>query len=149
MANKVTSDKAVPCLEEYHVSAKYAFLLQDPLTKLPEYYQPWMTIAENLEQSISNGTIREQIQAMPLLDYSRLSGHKQYRLAQLILCCLTQGYVWVDGEDGIPEILPKQLAVPFAGVSEHLHVQPIICVTNFGLCNWKLKDPSQPAELEY
>ncbi len=41
---------------------------------------------------------------MELLDHTQLSGHRQWRLAQLILACLTQGYVWVNGEDDIPEV---------------------------------------------
>ncbi|XP_072043674.1 indoleamine 2,3-dioxygenase 2-like [Amphiura filiformis] len=138
----------VPRLEDYHVSSTYGFLLQDPLTTLPDYFQPWMAVANRLEECIANETIREEIHKLPLLDHTRLSGHKALRLAQVVLSCLTQGYVWSDGEDGIPTVLPKQLAIPYAGVSEQLGVPPSISVYSFGLANWKLKDSSQPPSLE-
>ncbi|XP_072043832.1 indoleamine 2,3-dioxygenase 2-like [Amphiura filiformis] len=61
---------------------------------------------------------------------------------------MMQAYVWVFGEDGVPAVLPKQVAVPLAGICEHLGTQP--CPTNmaYGLANWKRKDPTKASDLE-
>ena len=48
----------------------------------------------------------------------------------------------------ITKVLPKQLAIPYAGVSAHLGVPPSAVNMGYGLANWKLKDKSKPVELE-
>ena len=42
---------------------------------------------------------------MPFLEAERLSGHKQLRLANLILSQMTSGYVWQEGDKGIIKVL--------------------------------------------
>ncbi|XP_072043592.1 indoleamine 2,3-dioxygenase 2-like isoform X2 [Amphiura filiformis] len=138
----------VPRLEDYHVSRKFGFLLEDPLTDLPEYFQPWMRLARNMEAMIKNETIREEIHQMPLLDHTRLANHREQRLAQVALSFMMQAYVWVFGEDGVPAVLPKQVAVPLAGVCEHLGMLPFITNMAYGLANWKRKDPTKAPDLE-
>ena len=41
---------------------------------------------------------------MPLLDHTRLANHKEWRLAELVLSLMAQGYVWVFGEEGVPAV---------------------------------------------
>jgi len=44
---------------------------------------------------------------MPLLDYTKLVGHKQHRLAHMCLTFIGSAYVWQDGEDGVPTVTIK------------------------------------------
>jgi len=41
---------------------------------------------------------------MELLDHNRLQGHRQWRLAQMILSFVGHGYVWQEGDHDIPTV---------------------------------------------
>eukprot|EP00057_Strongylocentrotus_purpuratus_P008220 XP_011662694.1 PREDICTED: indoleamine 2,3-dioxygenase 2-like [Strongylocentrotus purpuratus] len=92
--------------------------------------------------------IAVQAFTLPLLDHARLSSPAELKTALVYLTCITYGYVWCDGEEGIPEVLPACLAVPYAAVAERLQVPPSISQYSFILLNWKLKDPQGKVELD-
>jgi len=41
---------------------------------------------------------------MELLDHNRLQGHRQWRLAQMILSFIGHGYVWQEGDNDVPSV---------------------------------------------
>ncbi|XP_072043594.1 indoleamine 2,3-dioxygenase 2-like [Amphiura filiformis] len=138
----------IPRLCDYDVSGKYGFMVDDPLTDLPPYFSPWMKIANNLQSLVKNDRLREAVHQMPLLDYTRLEGVKEWRLAHVVLSFISSGYVWVKGEEHIPKVLPRNLAIPYAGISDYLGMTPSFTHSSSVLANWKLIDPSKPAELD-
>nr|XP_015000711.1 indoleamine 2,3-dioxygenase 2 isoform X4 [Macaca mulatta]XP_045254117.1 indoleamine 2,3-dioxygenase 2 isoform X3 [Macaca fascicularis] len=96
---------AVPLsLERYHISEEYGFLLPDSLKELPDHYRPWMEIANKLPQLIDAHQLRAHVDKMPLLSCQFLKGHREQRLAHLVLSFLTMGYVWQEGEAQPAEI---------------------------------------------
>ncbi|XP_069125041.1 myoglobin-like isoform X1 [Argopecten irradians] len=85
---------------------------------------------------------------MPVVDHSRLCGHRQLRLAHLQLSVIVNGYVWQDGDHGVPKSLPPCLAIPFCGISRLLDVQPILSHIDLVLSNWAFIDKSRPPSLD-
>ncbi len=80
---------------------------------------------------------------MPLLDTSSLTDYKDMRLGHLYLCYIGNGYVWQDGDSGVPVCLPRQVAVPWCALSDRLGLQPCMSHAVAALANWKLKDPTK------
>ncbi|KAE8619056.1 hypothetical protein XENTR_v10009583 [Xenopus tropicalis] len=134
--------------KEFYVSEHYGFILQDPLEKLPEYYKPWMTIAENVCLLIETKQVREAVRQMPELTIQHLSGYREQRLARLILGHIVMGYVWQDGEQGAIKALPRCLAVPYFNLSEVLGMPPILVHADLVLANWRRKNPQGPLTIE-
>ncbi|XP_072874143.1 indoleamine 2,3-dioxygenase 2 [Chlorocebus sabaeus] len=128
-------------LERYHISEEYGFLLPDSLKELPDHYRPWMEIANKLPQLIDAHQLRAHVDKMPLLSCQFLKGHREQRLAHLVLSFLTMGYVWQEGEAQPAEVLPRNLALPFVEVSRNLGLPPILVHSDLVLTNWTKKDP--------
>ncbi|XP_064203462.1 indoleamine 2,3-dioxygenase 1 isoform X1 [Anguilla rostrata] len=135
-------------LERYHVSEEYGFILQEPLTELPPYYQTWMDIARRVTDLVQSHTLRTHIHQMPQLDPSFLQSHRELRLAHLALSIMTMGYVWQEGEKGTVKVLPRNLAVPFWEVSQRLGLPPILTHADGVLANWRKRDPEGPFDME-
>ncbi|XP_038641563.1 indoleamine 2,3-dioxygenase 1 isoform X1 [Scyliorhinus canicula] len=134
-------------LEEFHVSKEWGFVLPDPLSDLPKFYQSWMDIANNLTHLIEHHQLRCEVNNMQLLSTGFLIGHKQLRLAHMALSFITMGYVWQEGEHNIAKVLPKSLAVPFCEISKIIGLPPILVHADCVLTNWKKKDPKKEMEL--
>ncbi|XP_012931524.1 indoleamine 2,3-dioxygenase 2 isoform X1 [Heterocephalus glaber] len=136
------------CLGRYHISEEYGFLLPNPLKELPEYYQPWMEIANKLPYLIESHQLRACVnKQMPLLSCHLLEGHRQLRLAHLVLSAVTMGYVWQEREKQPAEVLPRSLAIPMVEVSKILGLPPILAHSDLVLTNWTKKDPKGPLEI--
>lgn len=82
-------------LTKYAVTEN-AFLPQSsPPTILSDsYYEPWETIASQLSTLIDNGTIREAVAQMPVLNTDALVDEPEWRRAYCILAYMTHAYVW-------------------------------------------------------
>ncbi|XP_040270484.1 indoleamine 2,3-dioxygenase 2 [Bufo bufo] len=135
-------------LEDCYVSEEYGFILQDPLVKLPEYYKPWMDIAELLAELIEEKKLQGEVAKIPELDTQHLKGYRQLRLARVMLTHIIMGYVWQNGETAGLKVLPRNLAVPFSNVSQILGLPLIIVHADLVLANWKRKDPTGPLTIE-
>uniref|UniRef100_A0A8C3NQ76 Uncharacterized protein n=1 Tax=Geospiza parvula TaxID=87175 RepID=A0A8C3NQ76_GEOPR len=126
-------------LSSFHISEEFGFLLPDPLTELPAPYSPWMDIARELPQLITNHQLRSRVHQ---LSPQQLRGREELHLAHLVLSFITMGYVWQEGEEGTVQVLPRNLAVPFWEVSQALGLPPILSHADFVLANWRRKDPN-------
>ncbi|KAK2154383.1 hypothetical protein LSH36_269g02021 [Paralvinella palmiformis] len=116
-------------------------------TELPEYFSPWMKIGKVIDHLLETHQLRDEVDKMPFLEAERLSGHKQLRLANLILSQMTSGYVWQEGDKGIIKTVPKQLAIPMCYTAERLGLPKIATHSSLCAANWKLIDPNGPVEL--
>ncbi|XP_020494857.1 indoleamine 2,3-dioxygenase 2-like [Labrus bergylta] len=133
--------------DTFDISEELGFLLEEPLTHLPDYYQVWLDLANNLEHLIETGKLRELVHKMPLLSTHLLSNHRELRLAHLALGFISMGYVWQEGQQAPAEILPKALAWPFWLISRRLGLPPILTYADTVLANWKLTDPTGEMEI--
>nr|XP_035126258.1 indoleamine 2,3-dioxygenase 2 isoform X4 [Callithrix jacchus] len=100
-----------------------------------------MEIANKLTQLIDAHQLRVHVDKMPLLSCQFLKGHREQRLAHLVLSFLTMGYVWQEGEAQPAEVLPRNLALPLVEVSRNLGLPPILVHSDLVLTNWTKKDP--------
>ncbi|XP_022092693.1 indoleamine 2,3-dioxygenase 2-like [Acanthaster planci] len=132
---------SIPRLQDYSVSPTLGFMRENPLHKLPEYFDPWWKIVTRIPELVEDGTLRDEVTKMPFLDYRKLDGEPEWRLGHVVLSAITQTYVWVAGEKHIPLSLPKNLAVPYWEISKLLGITPSCCHFNSILENWMLVDP--------
>ncbi|XP_006900360.1 PREDICTED: indoleamine 2,3-dioxygenase 2 [Elephantulus edwardii] len=128
-------------LRRFHISEEYGFLLPEPLKELPDYYKPWMEIANKLSHLIENHQLHVHVSKMPLLNCHFLESYREQRLAHLVLSSITMGYVWQEGETQPEQILPRNLALPFVEVSRNLGLPPILVHSDLVLANWTKRDP--------
>ncbi|XP_019369978.1 PREDICTED: indoleamine 2,3-dioxygenase 2 [Gavialis gangeticus] len=143
-----TEQPPPPCtLDKFHISREYGFLLPDPQTELPAPYRPWMDLARSLPDLIATRQLRAHVHQAPQLSAAQLHGHRDLRLAHLVLGFITAGYVWQDGEEGPAKVLPQNLAVPFWEVSRRLGLPPILLHADLVLANWRRRDRAGPLEL--
>ncbi|XP_040906568.1 indoleamine 2,3-dioxygenase 2-like [Toxotes jaculatrix] len=134
-------------LDAFDISEELGFLLEEPLTDLPDYYRAWLDLANNLTHLIESCQLRDLVHKMPVLSPHLLSNHRELRLAHLALGFISMGYVWQEGQHAPAEILPKALALPFWLVSRRLGLPPILTYADSVLANWKLRDPTVDMEI--
>lgn len=53
---------------------------------------------------------------------------------------ISHAYIWQNGENCPPNVLPAQLAVPWYALSQELELNPIICHQIFAMANWDYID---------
>ena len=41
---------------------------------------------------------------LPFFDHQRLTSHRELRLAHLLLSAIATGYIWQDGDQGVPKV---------------------------------------------
>ncbi|XP_044135134.1 indoleamine 2,3-dioxygenase 2 isoform X2 [Bufo gargarizans] len=107
-----------------------------------------MDIAEHLAELIEEKKLQGEVAKIPELDTQHLKGHRQLRLARVMLTHIIMGYVWQNGETAGLKVLPRNLAVPFSNVSQILGLPLIIVHADLVLANWKRKDPTGPLTIE-
>ncbi|XP_032234466.2 indoleamine 2,3-dioxygenase 2 isoform X2 [Nematostella vectensis] len=139
----------VPFLEDYEVSPTRGFIQdEDPLQQLPEYFSPWEEVCERLPEMWKDETTRHWIEQLPLLDHNKLTSAREWWRANLVLVLMSHSYVWCEGETNPKKVLPKSVAVPLVGVSEHLGMPPILTHYCYAIYNWRVIDISRPLTLD-
>ncbi|XP_028460045.1 indoleamine 2,3-dioxygenase 2-like [Perca flavescens] len=133
--------------DAFDISEKLGFLLEEPLTDLPDYYRVWLDLANDLTHLIESHKLRDRVHKMPVLSPDLLIDHQELRLAHLVLGFISMGYVWQEGQYAPAQILPKALALPYCLISCKLGLPPILTYADSVLANWKLKDPTGDMEI--
>ena len=103
---------------------------------------------QQLTQLLQEKRIPTEIDNIPEFDVAKLKDVREYRRAYLVLTTLKQGYIWMDGEAGLPTKLPAILAIPLSKVAKHLELPPIITYASSVLYNWGLVDSSKSMKSE-
>ncbi|XP_033743721.1 indoleamine 2,3-dioxygenase 1-like isoform X2 [Pecten maximus] len=129
--------------DRFLVSKETGFLINCSHVKLDKCWGPFEEVAEQLTKNVENRIIRHKIEKLngdhdiPEDKFEQLCLHK-------ILTFLTSGYIWQDGEETVPEKLPRCLAVPLTRVSDALGMKPILSYPSMILANWQLQDANEP-----
>ena len=132
-------------LKDFDISEVTGFVPSSPpLTSLPEYFSRWEALARNLPALIRERRIREEVHVLPPLEFSgqTLISEREWQRAYVLLTFLAQAYIWMEGERGLPDRVPKILAVPWKMTADHLGLAPCITFASTVLYNWKLLDTS-------
>ena len=143
----MSSNEAFPTLASFDVSVDTGFIPQKtPLPRLPPYFQKWEEVVDKLALLLKEKRLREVVHELPAQEFSENTLHstEEWRRALVVLSGLFQGYLWQEGETGVPTKMPAILAVPLNTVSRNIGVPPVGTYASFSLYNWGLRDSSQP-----
>jgi indoleamine 2,3-dioxygenase len=108
----------------------------DPLTRLPEPFDAWETVALGLPKHLVSDRIRRTIEVedLPLFPVEAIANDRERERAMALLSYLGHAYVW-SGERPA-EILPKRLAVPWHAIAESLGRPPVLSYSSYALHNF-------------
>ncbi len=140
------------CLSDYKISPETGFLpAMPPLRKLPgEYFTAWEEIMSQLPELNETRQLRTEVHKLPKRDFSRstLKSEEEWQRAYVVLCFIGQSYIWGEGQNGLPDKVPKKLAIPWCQVSDHLNLHPVGCYASTVLYNFHLRDSQATWDLE-
>ncbi|KAL5018076.1 hypothetical protein ScPMuIL_003798 [Solemya velum] len=132
----------------FSLSRTHGFLLENPMVNLSSYFEQWNELSSKMPELVALHKFRQVVDQMPLLDHNKLESYRELRLAHLQLSYIGSGYVWQEGDKGVPKTLPACVAVPWCAVAEILGIKPILSHPSLVLANWKLQDPEKPISVE-
>ena len=130
-------------LNKYKIAASRGFLPSlDPVLSLPKALDPWEHIAVHLPELLREGRLRQEVLQLPQeFPISELKSEGEWWRAFCLLAFVSHSYVWCEGQEGVTNILPKALAVPWCKVARHLDMPPGITHACITLYNWRKIDP--------
>jgi len=130
-------------LNKYKISTNRGFLPSlDPVLSLPKEFGPWEDIAARLPELIRDKSVREEVEKLPTFSVTELKLEEEWWRAFCLLAFVSHSYVWCEGKEGVTNILPKVLAVPWCEVARHLDMPPVITHACITLYNWRKIDPN-------
>ncbi|KAF3765212.1 Indoleamine 2,3-dioxygenase [Cryphonectria parasitica EP155] len=122
-------------LSSFNVTRNGFLPAEEPLARIANpYYEPWELLIHNLTSLLSNGTLRQRVERLPILSTEKLRTEAEWRRAYVILTLLTHGYIW--GGEKAAEVLPPPITVPLLSVSSHLEVPPVATYAALNLWNF-------------
>src|SRR5205823_13323804 len=89
---------------------------QDPLTRLPQAFDAWESVALRLPKLLASDHIRRTIEELPPFPTGHIGNDRERERAMVLLSYLGHAYIWRGGKPA--EVLPKGLAVPWHAVAE-------------------------------
>ena len=135
-------------LEDFDISETSGFMPADPpLERLPaDRFTPWEDLMKDLPSLVREKRIREKILQLPPTEFNdkTLLTEAEWQRAYVVLCYLSQSYIWMEGEAGLPHKVPKLLAVPWCAVSDHLGLPAVMTYSALVTYNYRLHDPDGP-----
>ena len=135
-------------LENFDISEKTGFVPEiPPLPRLGnEAFSRWEEVMDQLPALIESHQLRAKIEQLPEAEFSErtLKSEREWWRAYNLLTFLSQGYIWMEGEKGLVNKIPKKLAVPWYEVSKRLDLHPVCTYANLVLQNYFLHDPQGP-----
>ena len=132
-------------LQDFDISEDTGFVPSSPpLTSLPEYFSRWEALVMNLPALIRERRIRDEVHVLPPLEFSgeTLTSEREWQRAYVLVTFLAQAYIWMEGERGLPDRVPKILAVPWKETADHLGLAPSTTYASNILYNCELLDNS-------
>ena len=124
-------------LEKYNISVERGFIPnKDPLLSLPEAFRPWEEIGAGLSDLISAKQLRATVERLPSFPIDELKQGAEWWRAHTLLTFISHGYIWCEGDEGVTNVLPASLAIPWVAVAKHLGMPPVITHATGILHNW-------------
>lgn len=132
-------------LRDYDLSPRTGFIPATvPLRRLPGgYFAQWEELASRLPELNRDKTVRQAVHQLPEREFnqSTLNSEEEWRRAYVVLSFIGQSYIWVEGQKGLVDTIPRKVAVPWCHVSDHLHMKPVVCYAGTMVYNFHLLDP--------
>ncbi|KAL6724349.1 hypothetical protein Aduo_019245 [Ancylostoma duodenale] len=140
----MTFDETEEALSRFRVSKELGFLTRCDMSKMHEYYRPWIDLCANMVELIRNNRVQQAVVQLPLLTTDKLATYEDWRTAHLLLVTMASGYLWSADSKEAPLVLPRSISIPLTAVSDQLGIRPVICHASACLANWHLIDSNQP-----
>ena len=140
-----------PTLRSFDISQETGFIPERaPLSSLPPYFLEWEGLVARLCEELRSKRLRLAVHALPRLEFSEetLHGDREWQRALVVLSTLFQGYMWQDGDKGLPDKMPVVLSVPFHTVSERIGLPLVGVYAANSLYNWRVLDQHKPVSLD-
>ncbi|MCP2730886.1 cytochrome b5 domain-containing protein [Limnofasciculus baicalensis] len=115
-----------------------------PLLALPPSYKIWDNIAEELPDLCRGLSLRQRLDAMPILpaDVKSLPDPMVLR-ASAIISAFAHTYYYIDAEP--PSTLPPSIEQPWEEIARRLHRKEAhMSYIDMSTYNWRLIDPNDP-----
>jgi len=138
-------------LADFDITEERGFLTPHNMetVTLPEAFKPLETAGYQLTALMSSGRIRYFLNQLPEIDMAahlpHLS-HAQCRLLMIHYSFIVQAYVWAESE--APKCLPRNLALPYCLLADHLEQFPLLPYSAYTLDNWAKLDPQGEITLD-
>lgn len=132
-------------IEDYDITPARGFLSPHDMDRvtLPPVFAPVQEAGRKLSDYMTAGRVRHFLDRLPEIDMtthlSSLSD-AQLRLLMVHYSFIVQAYVW--GEPEVPEKLPRNLAIPYCALSDHIGQFPLLPYSSYTLDNWGRLDPA-------
>ena len=96
----------------YHINFKTAFLVNNPVTSLPEpEFSEWNSLAKNFPSILREGEIRSTVENLKSVNCQNLT-YREKRCAHVFACHFASGYVHDRSADTSSDRLPASIAEP-------------------------------------
>lgn len=118
---------------------------RDPLQALPQPYDAWDRVAEQLHLLTMTGRTHAVLERMPMFDACGLTDIEQQRRAFLLLTAFAN--TWLVGPKATLTI-PRCISVPLIALADKLGRKPITHHGTIVLSNWRRLDPAKPLSLD-
>lgn len=118
--------------------------LQDPLTRLPQAFDAWESVAFGLPKLLASDRLRRTIEELPPFPLDQIASDRERERAMTLLSYLGHAYVWSGRKPA--EILPAQIAMPWHAVAESLGRPPVLSYSSYSLHNFSRFDPGREIE---
>ena len=138
-------------LDSFAISEETGFMPEKPpLSSLPPYFDKWEEVASQLSEMLEAKQLRKAVHQLPVLEFSENTLHidEEWHRALVVLSFLFQGYMWQEGEAGLPSKMPSVLSVPFNTVTQKIGVPLVGVYAGLVLYNWYLQYPEKPMTVE-
>jgi indoleamine 2,3-dioxygenase len=138
-------------IEDFDVTPERGFLTPYDMDRvtLPPVFDPVVAMGARLSDLITAGTVHKILAQLPEIDMKaelpKLSD-AQMRKLMVHYSFIIQTYVW--GEKEVGDVLPRNLAVPYAELAAAIGQFPLLPYSSYTLDNWGRLDPDGPISLE-
>ena len=130
-------------LSDFNITAARGFLTNHDLqgVKLPPAFDAVVYAGQHLSGTLTSGRVRYFLDQLPQVDMvAHLPNLSEAQLQLLMVrySFLVQAYVW--GEEAPPAFLPRNLAVPYCQLADHIGEFPLLPYAGYTLNNWHKLD---------
>jgi indoleamine 2,3-dioxygenase len=144
--NALLESKTATTIARFKFISQMGFLCKQMNTKLPERFEFFNELVENLPETKTDGkTFRQLVDNLPNFDSNKhhifpLSKDEQCTMYS-ILTMITNRYIWCTGVDDAKNhnVIPKIIAIPLEFISTLLGIAPILTHAAINLWNWHLE----------
>ena len=119
---------------------------EDPLTRLPDVFEDWEQIGDELSKLALSRHIRPVIQNLPPFPIDQLETLREHERAMTLLSFIANMYVYAP-DHGVAKSIPRNLAQAWCAIAKRLDRLPMLTYASQVMYNWRRFEPASPYEV--